>query len=103
MQIGLGSVVSPLVCQSIIATGVPWYCFYYGSLVLSVFNILYLYIAFRPTSGERGRENQKALNEIRRQNPLHSGRSSPTGDRGYPATSTKSTLCLDPKPQSSEL
>lgn len=102
VNIGLGSVISPLVCQSIIATGVPWYRFYYGSLVLSVINIVFLYITFKPTFGERDREHQKALNE-RRQYLQRSGLSSPTSE--YPAAlpvESKTTLYLVAKPRSSE-
>ncbi|KDR84782.1 hypothetical protein GALMADRAFT_217844 [Galerina marginata CBS 339.88] len=86
----LGSVVSPLVCQSIIATGVPWYHFYYGSLVLSVFNIMFLAITFKPTSSETFKERQKALNEARRRKNrlLRSGRSSPVNESGSPAVPT---------------
>lgn len=105
MSIGLGSVISPLVCQSIIATGVPWYHFYYGSLVLSVSNIAFLYITFKPTFGERDREHQKALNESRRRNLLRSGESGrPSLAREYSAASqSKTTLHLgDAKPRSSE-
>ena len=95
VNIGLGSVISPLVCQSIIATGVPWYRFYYGSLLLSVFNIVFLYITFKPTFGERDREHQKALYESR-QNPQRSCFSSPTSD--YPAAlESKTNLYLHRK------
>lgn len=96
MSIGLGSVISPLVCQSIIATGVPWYRFYYGSLLLSVSNVVFLYITFKPTYGERDREHQKALNESR-QNLQRLGCSSPTSEYPSPAT-----LYHDAKPRSSE-
>jgi hypothetical protein len=104
MSIGLGSVISPLVCQSIIATGVPWYRFYYGSLVLSVSNIVFLYIIFKPTFGERDREHQKALNRSRRRNLLRSGRPSLAREYSYSAASeSKTTLSLgDAKPRSSE-
>ena len=100
VNIGLGSVISPLVCQSIIATGVPWYRFYYGSLLLSVFNILFLYITFKPTFGERDREHQKALYESH-QYLQRSGFSSPISE--FPAAlESKTTLCLDAKPRSGE-
>ncbi|KAF8203265.1 MFS general substrate transporter [Pholiota molesta] len=74
-----GSVISPIVCQSLIATGVPWYHFYYGSLVLSGLNVLFLTITFIPTASETFRARQKALNEGRRRKSefLRSGRSSP--------------------------
>lgn len=102
VNIGLGSVISPLVCQSIIATGVPWYRFYYGSLLLSVFNIVFLYITFKPTFGERDREHQKALYEIESRQKLQRSRfSSPTSE--YPAAlESKTNLYLDTKSRSSE-
>ncbi|KAF8971544.1 hypothetical protein BDZ97DRAFT_1753335 [Flammula alnicola] len=86
----LGSVISPLVCQSIIATGVPWYRFYYGSLVLSGCNIVFVAITFRPTSSETFKERQKALNEGRRRKSefLRSCRSSPVNDTESPGVST---------------
>lgn len=70
--------ISPLVCQSIIATGVPWYRFYYGSLVLSGFNILFLAVTFRPTPAESFKDRQRALNDARRRKSqyLRSGLSS---------------------------
>ncbi|KAF8887929.1 major facilitator superfamily domain-containing protein [Gymnopilus junonius] len=98
----LGSVISPLVCQSIIASGVPWYRFYYGSLVLSGFNVIFLCITFKPTFNEATKEHQKALDESRRQKSLllRSGRSSPANE--YPPTPAVSTVQFDlaSKPQS---
>ncbi|KAF9480470.1 MFS general substrate transporter [Pholiota conissans] len=75
----MGSVISPLVCQSIIATGVPWYRFYYGSLVLSGLNVFFLAITFNPTASETFRDRQKALHEGRKRKGefLRSGCSSP--------------------------
>jgi len=72
-------VISPLVCQSIIATGVPWYRFYYGSLILSGFNILFLAVTFKPTPTEVFKDRQKVLNDTRRLKTLYllSDRSSP--------------------------
>lgn len=43
---------APLVCQSIIAKGVAWNHFYFGSLVLSVTSALLAFYAFKPTSRE---------------------------------------------------
>ena len=103
VNIGLGSVISPLVCQSIIATGVPWYRFYYGSLLLSVFNIVFLYTTFKPTFGERDREHQKALYDHEsRQNLQLSRFSSPTSEYPAAALESKPTLYLDTKPRNSE-
>ena len=97
---GLGSVISPLVCQSVIATGVPWYRFYYGSLLLSVFNIVFLYITFKPTYRERDREHQKALYQ-NRQKLQRTSFSSPTSE--YPAVfESKTNLYLHTKSRSSE-
>lgn len=63
--LGFGSVSSPFVCQSIIATGVPWFHFYYGSLVLSALNIMLLAVTFKPTFAEFTKDHQGALNEAR--------------------------------------
>ncbi|KAJ2928860.1 hypothetical protein H1R20_g8167, partial [Candolleomyces eurysporus] len=60
---GLGSVVSPLVCQLVIAQGVPWYKFYLGSLVASALNVVFLTIAFRPTANEFIRERREVERE----------------------------------------
>ncbi|OJT15995.1 hypothetical protein TRAPUB_11720 [Trametes pubescens] len=48
----VGSFVAPLVCQSIIATGIRWANFYFGSLVLSALNTSFIVYAFWPTQGE---------------------------------------------------
>lgn len=63
--LGFGSVASPLVCQSIIATGVPWFHFYLGSLVLSALNVIFLAVTFKPSSAEFAKEHQVALDEAR--------------------------------------
>ncbi|KAF9451790.1 MFS general substrate transporter [Macrolepiota fuliginosa MF-IS2] len=60
-----GSVASPFVCQSIIATGVPWFHFYYGSLVLSALNIMFLAFTFKPSLAEFTKDRQGALSEAR--------------------------------------
>ncbi|KAF8807212.1 MFS general substrate transporter [Phlegmacium glaucopus] len=57
----LGAVASPLVCQAIIAIGIPWSHFYLGSLVLSAFNVVFLVITFRPTPTEFLRDQENAL------------------------------------------
>ncbi|KAF5337200.1 hypothetical protein D9611_003174 [Ephemerocybe angulata] len=51
-----GAVVAPLVCQALMAKGVPWYQFYLGSLVAAALNIIFFTIAFRPTDAEFGFE-----------------------------------------------
>ena len=79
---GLGSVISPLVCQSIIATGVPWYRFYYGSLVLSGLNVLFLFTTFKPTAREAFRDRQTALHDDRQRKStfLEAGGAAPLDD-----------------------
>lgn len=62
---GFGSVVSPLTCQAIIARGVPWPKFYFGSLVVSATNIAFLLYAFRPTLKEFATERQDALDAVK--------------------------------------
>ncbi|KAF9014961.1 major facilitator superfamily domain-containing protein [Cyathus striatus] len=53
-----GGVVSPLVCQSLISAGIPWFKFYYGSLILAAMNTTFLAMSFKPTIGEYIWENQ---------------------------------------------
>ncbi|KAI0336059.1 MFS general substrate transporter [Cubamyces sp. BRFM 1775] len=47
-----GGFAAPLVCQSIVATGIRWANFYYGSLVLSAINTTFIVYAFWPTLEE---------------------------------------------------
>ncbi|KAI5124457.1 hypothetical protein M0805_008341 [Coniferiporia weirii] len=47
-----GAFAAPLVCQTLLARGIPWSHFYLGSLVLSVINTTLLSLAFRPTRNE---------------------------------------------------
>jgi hypothetical protein len=49
---GLGGFASPLVCQTLIAQGVPWRNFYLGSLIVSTLNMCFLTYTFRPTRKE---------------------------------------------------
>ena len=102
VNIGLGSVISPLVCQTIIATGVPWYRFYYGSLLLSAFNVVFLYITFKPTFGERNREHQKAMNERRHWQYLQRSSFSSPSSEYPPALESKPALYPNAKPRNSE-
>ncbi|KAI0803077.1 major facilitator superfamily domain-containing protein [Irpex lacteus] len=44
----IGSMCAPLVCQSVIATGIAWNHFYFGSLVLSGISSTFAFFAFRP-------------------------------------------------------
>ena len=48
----IGAFGAPLVCQSIVATGIRWANFYFGSLVLSAINTSLLVFAFCPTRSE---------------------------------------------------
>lgn len=61
---GIGAVVSPLVCQSVLATGVPWPHFYFGSLVVSAINTSLLFYAFKPTLNEFLTERKAALDSV---------------------------------------
>ncbi|EIW86532.1 MFS general substrate transporter [Coniophora puteana RWD-64-598 SS2] len=60
-----GSFLAPLVCQTIMATGVPWRHFYLGSLVLSGINIAFLIWAFRPTVNEFEADKKAAIDTIK--------------------------------------
>ncbi|KAI0690670.1 major facilitator superfamily domain-containing protein [Cytidiella melzeri] len=48
----IGSMCAPLVCQSVIATGIAWNHFYFGSLVLSAISSCLACYAFRPSLAE---------------------------------------------------
>ncbi|KAF8203264.1 hypothetical protein BJ912DRAFT_920416 [Pholiota molesta] len=63
-----GGTISPLVCQSLMAVGVPWNHFYLGSLVLSASNTTFLVLTYKPTPTEslRDCEDARALNTQRR-------------------------------------
>ncbi|KDQ54735.1 hypothetical protein JAAARDRAFT_692970, partial [Jaapia argillacea MUCL 33604] len=56
-----GGFVAPLVCQTLIAQGIPWSHFYLGSLVISAINSCLFVYAFRSTSNEFTRDRQAAL------------------------------------------
>ncbi|KAG6905739.1 hypothetical protein DXG01_000988 [Tephrocybe rancida] len=58
---GVGGIISPIICQAIVAKGVPWPHFYFGSLVLSGINCVLLFVAFRPTTRETAREWKDAI------------------------------------------
>ena len=60
--LAIGSMCAPLVCQTVIARGVAWNHFYFGSLVLSALSATLAFFAFRPTSYELELEGVKALN-----------------------------------------
>jgi hypothetical protein len=57
------------VCQTVIAAGVPWPRFYYGSLVISAINTAFLAYSFRPTQKEFVKEKEAAVNIIKPETP----------------------------------
>ncbi|OSD05985.1 MFS general substrate transporter [Trametes coccinea BRFM310] len=69
----VGGFAAPLVCQSIIATGIRWADFYFGSLVLSALNTLVIIYAFWPTQDELQSDADLAWE-------LHRSTASPTDD-----------------------
>lgn len=56
-------------CQSIIATGIRWANFYFGSLVLSALNTSFLTYAFMPTRNELQRDADFAWSLLRTSPP----------------------------------
>ncbi|KAF8078369.1 major facilitator superfamily domain-containing protein [Lyophyllum atratum] len=60
----LGAGLSPLACQTIISSGIPWARFYFGSLVLSGINTVLLFFAFKPTASENSAEVEEATVEM---------------------------------------
>ena len=52
----IGSTCAPLVCQSVIATGIAWSHFYFGSLVLSGISSILAFCAFYPSVTEIERD-----------------------------------------------
>ncbi|KAI0762624.1 MFS general substrate transporter [Fomes fomentarius] len=65
----VGAFGAPLVCQSIIATGIRWANFYFGSLVLSALNTSFLTYAFMPTRNELQRDADFAWSLLRSSPP----------------------------------
>ncbi|KAJ3551039.1 hypothetical protein NMY22_g41 [Coprinellus aureogranulatus] len=61
---GFGSVIAPLICQALLARGVPWYKFYLGTLVGSALNFAFLAVTFRATPAEFAREKGQADLEL---------------------------------------
>ena len=70
---------APLVCQSIIAKGIAWNHFYFGSLVLSALSSALAFCAFHPTKDEREADGMESL-KIRNTQPtdLKELKSTPT-------------------------
>lgn len=50
--LGLGQALAPVICQTIIARGVAWPYFYFGSLAIVGLNVVFLVISFIPTPNE---------------------------------------------------
>lgn len=61
---GFGGVVSPIVCQALIAIGIPYYQFYFGSLVLSGFNIAFLVATYMPTPREFATDRESTITAV---------------------------------------
>ncbi|KAH6917528.1 major facilitator superfamily domain-containing protein [Coprinopsis sp. MPI-PUGE-AT-0042] len=55
-----GTVVAPLVCQTVLSKGIAWPYFFFGSLILAASNILLISTAFAPTPSELEDERRKA-------------------------------------------
>jgi hypothetical protein len=88
---GIGGFAAPFVCQTVIAAGVPWPRFYYGSLVISAINTMFLAYSFRPTRKEFKKDKDAAVSIIRPDTP---GTNT--------ATSSTVTLTDAPPPPNSE-
>ncbi|KAI0735416.1 MFS general substrate transporter [Earliella scabrosa] len=84
----LGAFCAPLVCQSIVATGIRWANFYFGSLVIASLNISFLIYAFKPTLSELQRDADFAWSLLRS--------SPPTPDVASAVTPTSPTHSIAP-------
>ncbi|GLB36387.1 hypothetical protein LshimejAT787_0306750 [Lyophyllum shimeji] len=91
----LGGVLSPILCQTLISSSIPWVRFYFGSLVLSGINAALLYFAFKPTARENSREWREFTVETSK---IVSPLSTPTDEDGKPTWQTTQVA-----PQSSTL
>ena len=56
-------------CQSVVATGIRWANFYFGSLVIASLNISFLIYAFKPTLSELQRDADFAWSLLRSSPP----------------------------------
>ncbi|KAF9480471.1 MFS general substrate transporter [Pholiota conissans] len=86
-----GGTISPLVCQSLLAIGIPWNHFYLGSLVLSAINTAFLFLTYRPTPAEALKdceEGQRSFNKRRNSDESNSLDNSP---KKLPACKSPST------------
>ncbi|KAG2154538.1 major facilitator superfamily domain-containing protein, partial [Suillus clintonianus] len=57
----IGSFSAPLVCQTLMAKGIPWKHFYLGSLVISAIALILTIFSFRPTRNEFLADRKAAL------------------------------------------
>jgi len=60
----MGSFSAPLVCQTLLAKGIPWRNFYLGSLVLSAIALSLILFNFRPTHKEFLADRKAALDAV---------------------------------------
>jgi hypothetical protein len=60
------------VCQAVIAAGVPWPHFYFGSLVLSALNIIFVLCVFSATQAEFDKDRRTALEGVTRESSRQS-------------------------------
>ncbi|KAI0343924.1 MFS general substrate transporter [Trametopsis cervina] len=81
----IGSMCAPLVCQSVIATGIAWNHFYFGSLVLSGISSSFAFYAFRPRPAELEQDIASLLAENRMSSPT------PTEKQGRESPATPAT------------
>ncbi|KAG2057114.1 MFS general substrate transporter [Suillus hirtellus] len=61
----IGSFSAPLVCQTLMAKGIPWKHFYLGSLVISAVALSLIIFSFRPTRNEFLADCKVALNAMK--------------------------------------
>ncbi|KAI0724319.1 MFS general substrate transporter [Cerioporus squamosus] len=89
---------APLVCQSIIATGIRWANFYFGSLVLSAINTSLLVFAFWPTRTELIRDADFAWALMRSSPPPSPDAATvATKETAQPPSPTRSIAPILPK------
>ncbi|KAI0670133.1 major facilitator superfamily domain-containing protein [Trametes maxima] len=84
----VGGFAAPLVCQSIIATGIRWANFYFGSLVLSALNVAFIIYAFWPTKGELEADAELAFKLHRSAGASDAASSVVISTQGSPTSST---------------
>ncbi|KAG0702706.1 major facilitator superfamily domain-containing protein, partial [Suillus ampliporus] len=68
----IGSFLAPLVCQTLLAKGIPWRHFYLGSLVVSAIALSSIIFSFRPTRNEFLADRKAALDTMQITPSAHS-------------------------------